>query len=91
MKWLPSRTEAADELREQAASCRRLARTSRTADGSTALRTVACHFESDAERIDALSVSAAGDASADGDSAALVRVRMALERQMRNGFGMDRR
>ena len=51
----PTRTEAADELREQAASCRRLANRARTAGGSTALKTVAKQFDDDARRIDPLS------------------------------------
>jgi len=46
----PSRAEAADELREEAASCRRLARRARTNGGSSALTTVAEQF--DARRID---------------------------------------
>lgn len=50
-----TRGQAADELREQAASCRRLARRARTPNGSTALTTVADHFDSDARRIDPLS------------------------------------
>ena len=90
MKWMPSRTESADELREQAASCRRLARTSRTAGGSAALRTVAHQFESDAARIDPLLIPVIED-SVGGDSATLVRVRLALECQMRSGFGRPRR
>lgn len=91
MKWMPSKNEAADELREQAASCRRLARTSRTAGGSAALRTVAYQFESDAARIDPLLVPVIDEDSMGGDSAALVRVRLALECQMRTGFGRPRR
>lgn len=51
--WFPRR-QAADELREQAASCRRLARNARTRDGRTALTTVADHFEIHARRIDPL-------------------------------------
>lgn len=51
----PTRGEAADELREQAASCRRLARRARTRGGSTALKTVAEQFDTDARRIDPLS------------------------------------
>lgn len=91
MRGLPSRTEAADELREQAASCRRLALGARTSSGSEALRTVALEFDSDAERIDPVAVSVASDASGDADGAALVRVRLALQHQMRNGFGIGRR
>jgi hypothetical protein len=46
--------EAADELREQAASCRRLARHARTPSGLTALVTVADQFDKDARRIEPL-------------------------------------
>lgn len=51
----PSRTEAANELREQAASCRSLARRARTKGGSSALKTVAEQFDDDARRIDPFS------------------------------------
>jgi hypothetical protein len=51
----PSREEAADELRERAASCRRLARRARTNGGSSALKTAAEHFDDDARRMDPLS------------------------------------
>jgi len=47
-----TRGEAAEELREQAASCRRLARRARTSGGSTALSSVAEQFDDDARRID---------------------------------------
>ena len=47
-----SRAEAADGLREQAASCRRLARRARTGPGSQALAAVADQFDTDARRID---------------------------------------
>ena len=47
-----SRADAADGLREQAASCRRLARRARTPSGSTALAAVAEQFDTDARRID---------------------------------------
>jgi hypothetical protein len=50
-----TRGEAADELREEAASCRRLARRARTSGGSSALTTVAEQFDDDARRIDPLS------------------------------------
>lgn len=50
-----SREEAADGLREQAASCRRLAARATTARGSSALTAVADHFDADARRIDPLS------------------------------------
>lgn len=52
-----SRGEAADQLREQAASCRRLARRARTMGGSSALVSVAEQFDDDARRIDPLSES----------------------------------
>jgi len=47
-----SREDAADSLREQAASCRRLSKRARTASGSTALNSVAEQFDTDARRID---------------------------------------
>lgn len=47
-----TRNEAAEELRDQAASCRRLARRARTTSGSTALNKVADQFDDDARRID---------------------------------------
>jgi len=47
-----SREDAADGLREQAASCRRLASRARTGSGWTALHAVASHFDRDADRID---------------------------------------
>lgn len=80
MKPLLTRAEAADELREQAASCRRLALSARTESGAGALRTVATQFETDATRVDPSASSIAGD-DLDGDHAALVRVRKALETQ----------
>jgi hypothetical protein len=45
-------TEAADELRDQAASFRRLALRARTNGGSSALKAVAEQFDDDARRID---------------------------------------
>ena len=48
----PTRHEAAEGLREQAASCRKLAIRARTNSGSTALKTVAEMFDDDARRID---------------------------------------
>ena len=51
-----SRHDAADGLREQAASCRRLARRARTGAGGTALNAVADQFDTDARRIDPLSL-----------------------------------
>lgn len=47
-----SRGEAADGLREQAASCRRLAKRARTKGGSSALTNAADQFDDDARRID---------------------------------------
>lgn len=47
-----SREDAADGLREQAASYRRLATRARTGSGSTALKAVAEQFDTDARRID---------------------------------------
>ena len=47
-----TRHEAANELRGQAASCRKLALRARTANGSTALTAVAEQFDDDARRID---------------------------------------
>ena len=47
-----SREDAADEMREQAASCRQLARRARTNSGWAALQAVAEQFDTDAMRID---------------------------------------
>jgi len=47
-----SREDTADELRKQAASCRRLSRRARTASGHSALTAVAVQFDDDARRID---------------------------------------
>jgi hypothetical protein len=77
MMRFPTRAEAGDELREQAASCRRLALKARTTSGSEALSTVARQFDADATRIDLDLL----DGVKNGDAAALVRVREALERQ----------
>ncbi len=44
--------EDADNLREQAASCRRLAKRTRTSGGSTALNAAADEYDNDARRID---------------------------------------
>lgn len=52
MPRIVSRGEAADELREQAASCRRLARRANTSIGTRALIEVAEYFDADARRID---------------------------------------
>ena len=72
---LPSRADAADELRAQAVSCRRLALGASTVRGSEALRAVAQQFDEDATRVD----PEIGDGP--GQAAALVRVRVALEHQ----------
>jgi hypothetical protein len=56
MMQQPTRGEAADDLREQAASCRRLAKRARTAGGSSALTHVAEQFDDDARRIDPASL-----------------------------------
>jgi hypothetical protein len=76
---IPSSTGgvAADELRSQAASCRKLALRARSPGGSEALRTVARQFDADAARIDPAVI----DAVKDGDAAALTRLQLALERQ----------
>jgi len=50
-----TRHEAAEGLREQAASCRRLACRASTLRGSTALNAVAQYFDADARRLDPLS------------------------------------
>ena len=47
-----SRIEAADDLREQAASCRRLARKAKTSKGADALPGAADQFDRDARMID---------------------------------------
>jgi hypothetical protein len=52
MKQPISREDAADGLREQAASCRRLAKRASTHGGAAALNGVAEEFDSDARRID---------------------------------------
>jgi hypothetical protein len=52
-----SRGDAADQLREQASSCRRLARRARTTNGSSALVMAAKQFDDDARRIDPLNES----------------------------------
>jgi hypothetical protein len=56
MKPPLSREEAADGLREQAASCRRLSKRARTQGGSQALNTAAEQFDTDARGIDPASV-----------------------------------
>ena len=77
MNDIRSRGRAADELREQAVSCRRLALTARTVGGSEALRAVARQFDVDAARIDPVPTIVAKSPQA----ASLVRVREALEVQ----------
>lgn len=72
----PSRGEAADRLREQASSCRNLARNARTELGSVALLTVANHFESDAFRLERQ-----GWQDPAGGDEARGRLRSALARQ----------
>lgn len=51
-----SRGEFADELREEAASCRRLAKRARTRGGCSALTTVADQLDDDARRVDPTSL-----------------------------------
>lgn len=51
-----SRHDAAEDLRDQAASCRRLAKRARTSTGESALKAVAEQFDTDARRIDPLSL-----------------------------------
>ena len=80
MNWLPTREEAADSLREQALSCRRLALRARTQSGSDALSAVAQQFENDAEQVSEFREPTTVRLP-DGDAAALVRLRLALERQ----------
>lgn len=50
-----SNEDAAEGLREQAASCRRLAKRARTRDGERALKGAAEQFDKDARRIDPVS------------------------------------
>jgi len=50
-----TREEAADGLREQAASCRRLAKRAQTHKGARALQAAAKQFDDDARQIDPLS------------------------------------
>jgi hypothetical protein len=56
VKRTVTREEAAEDLREQAASCRRLAGRARTVPGSNALHGAAAQFDTDARRIDPLSL-----------------------------------
>ena len=78
MRFL-TRAEAGDELREQAASCRSFALRARTPIGCEALKSVALQFDTDAARINPVEI----DGVKNGEAAALVRVRLALERQAR--------
>jgi hypothetical protein len=55
MPNLETRSEVAGELREQAATCRRLAKRANTSVGSSALIKVADCFDADARRIDPMS------------------------------------
>jgi hypothetical protein len=80
MNWLPTREEAVDTLREQALSCRRLALRARSQSGSDALSAVARQFEEDAEHVSHFREPTTVRFP-DGDAAALVRLRLALERQ----------
>ena len=66
--------EEADQLREQASSCRNLARNARTELGSTALLTADNQFESDAFRLDR-------QGQVDGGDEIRGRLRAALARQ----------
>jgi hypothetical protein len=79
MNNIRSRGEAAEELRDQATSCRRLALSARTVSGSEALRAVARQFDSDAARIDPVPTIVSNRMTP--QSASLVRVREALEVQ----------
>jgi hypothetical protein len=47
-----TRAGSADQLREQAAACRRLAGSARTRAGSKALGDLGAHFDESARRID---------------------------------------
>ena len=79
MNGVRSRNEAAEELRQQAMSCRRLALSARTISGSEALRAVARQIDSDAARIDPVPTIVSDRVTA--QAASLVRVREALEVQ----------
>lgn len=46
------RRQSADGLREQAASCRRLATAARTRSGTSSLNALADHFDEQARRLD---------------------------------------
>ena len=47
-----SKSDTAESLREQAASCRRLAAASATRSGRTSLNALADHFEAQARKLD---------------------------------------
>lgn len=85
-----SREDAANLLREQAASCRHLSRRARTDAGATALTVVADQFETDARRIAPVehrlvtletSTGQGQSAQAAGDRAAENRLQFALRAQ----------
>jgi hypothetical protein len=77
MMHFPTRAEAGEDLREQAASCRSLARRASTPSACEALQSVASQYDADAARISPVVI----DSIKDGDAAALVRIQLALERQ----------
>jgi hypothetical protein len=52
----PAKQESAEDLREQAAACRRLAAAARTRAGTSSLTALADHFDDRARRIDPLSL-----------------------------------
>lgn len=83
MTGFRSREEAGDQLRDQAASCRRLASKARTVEGCDALQTVARQFDADAQRIDPRELIRPAT-RCDLDSS--VRVRLALRRQAALAF-----
>lgn len=78
MMRFPSPEDAGGQLRGQAAACRRLASTARTADGSAALKIVAGQLDADADRVDPSNAVAP---TADCDAQSLIRVRLALHQQ----------
>lgn len=80
MNWLPTREKAVDTLREQAVPCRKLALRARTQSGCDALSAVARQFEDDADHMGHFREPTTIRLP-DGDAAALVRLRLALERQ----------
>lgn len=68
--------DAADQLREHASCCRRIAQNARPELGATALLAVASHFESDAVRIERQT-----RAALDGYDNSRERLRAALAQQ----------